>query len=114
MAATEAQKKANKKYDAKTARYFSMKLNQKTDEILIARLDSIGSVQTYVKELIRKDIENNCYRVFRKNENSILGIFNTADDAIHFVGDYSLENGEDLNPAECNFEIIGPDGKIEW
>ena len=54
---TEAAKAAKAKYDAKTARYFSLKLNGNTDRELIERLEAQESIQAYIKDLIRKDIE---------------------------------------------------------
>ena len=53
---TEAAKKAKRKYDAKTARYISLKLNQNTDADIIRRLEAQESVQGYIKRLIREDI----------------------------------------------------------
>lgn len=54
---TEAAKAAKAKYDAKTARYYSLKLNMNTDQELIKRLEQQESVQAYIKRLIREDIE---------------------------------------------------------
>ena len=55
--ATEAQRRAVAKYDAKNTKTFAIKLNRKTDADLVAKLESVGSVQGYLKELIRKDIK---------------------------------------------------------
>lgn len=55
--ATEAQRRAVAKYDAKNTKTFAIKLNRKTDADLLAKLESVGSVQGYLKELIRKDIK---------------------------------------------------------
>lgn len=46
-----------RKYDEKNCRRYQLKLNQGTDADIIARLDKAGSMQGYIKELIRKDIE---------------------------------------------------------
>ena len=53
---TEAAKAAKAKYDAKTAKYYSMKLNQNTDRDMIEYLDKQESFQTYIKRLIREDM----------------------------------------------------------
>ena len=53
---TEAQKAAQARYDAKTARYVSMKLNANTDKDIINRIYSEANVQGYLKRLIREDI----------------------------------------------------------
>ena len=55
--ATEAQKRAIKKYDAANAVRFGLKLNRGTDADIIAKLESVQSKQGYIKELIRRDIE---------------------------------------------------------
>ena len=53
---TEAQKRAKKKYDEKTAVHVGLKFNKKSDADIIKKLESVGSKQTYIKELIRKDL----------------------------------------------------------
>ena len=45
------------KYDKKTARYYRLKLNSKTDKALIETLDSVGNVQGYIKSLISDDLK---------------------------------------------------------
>lgn len=55
--ATEAQIKAQKKYDAKNTRQVHLKLNRRTDKDVLARLDEVPSKQGYIKRLIRADIE---------------------------------------------------------
>lgn len=56
--ATDAIRRAVKKYDAETAVQFHLKLNKKTDAEIIAKLKSVEKVQTYLKELIAADIEH--------------------------------------------------------
>ena len=56
--ATEAQKKAQSKYDARTAKYISLKLNIKTDADLIDLLGKQKNVQGFIKDLIRKELKN--------------------------------------------------------
>ena len=55
--ATEAQKKAQAKYDARTAKYISLKLNIKTDADLIDLLSKQQNVQGYIKGLIRAELK---------------------------------------------------------
>lgn len=45
------------RYDAKSARHYSLKLNNATDADLIAKLDSMPSVNGYIRQLIRENIE---------------------------------------------------------
>lgn len=54
---TEAAKAAKARYDAKTAKYYSLKLNTNTDSELIQWLEQQPSVQGYIKELIRQDMQ---------------------------------------------------------
>ena len=54
---TEAKKAAKAKYDAKTAKYISLKLNKNTDAELISRLEKDTNIQSYIKRLIREDIK---------------------------------------------------------
>lgn len=55
--ATEAQIKAQRKYDAENTRQVHLKLNRRTDEDVLEKLDSVQSKQGYIKKLIREDIE---------------------------------------------------------
>ena len=57
--ATEAQKRAILKYDAKNTKQYHMKLNIVTDADVIERLAQQESVQGYIKQLIREDIKRN-------------------------------------------------------
>lgn len=57
---TEAQKKAQKKYDEANKDKFRMihlKLNRDTDIDIIKKLESMESIQGYIKQLIRADIQ---------------------------------------------------------
>ena len=56
---TEAQKRAQKKYDEANKDKFRMihlKLNRETDADIIEKLESMDSIQGYIKQLIRADI----------------------------------------------------------
>lgn len=55
--ATEAQRRAVAKYDKANTRTFVLKLNRITDKELIEKLEKVGNVQGYIKQLIRNDIE---------------------------------------------------------
>lgn len=46
-------------WDQKNTKQYKLKLNKRTDADLIARLDSIENKQSYLKDLIRADIEKN-------------------------------------------------------
>lgn len=58
MAQTEAEKRAQAKYNARAMRYYSLKLHKVNDADIIAALDEAESVQGYIKRAIRADIEN--------------------------------------------------------
>lgn len=47
---------AQKKYDEKNTKQIKVKLNYKTDADIIKKLDSTDNMQGYIKQLIRKDI----------------------------------------------------------
>lgn len=55
---TEAQKRAQKKYDEahrKDFRIVNLKLNRETDADIIEKLEASGNIQGYIKNLIRAD-----------------------------------------------------------
>ena len=54
---SDAAKAAKARYDAKTAKYISLKLNQNTDKDLIQHLAAQENVQGYLKRLIREDMK---------------------------------------------------------
>ena len=58
MTAKNAQVRASMRYDAKNTVKFTVKLNRRTDRDLIERMESAGNKNGYIKELIRKDIED--------------------------------------------------------
>lgn len=54
---TEAQKRAQAKYDAANTKQIKLKLNLKEDADILAKLDSVSNKQGYIKDLIRADIK---------------------------------------------------------
>lgn len=57
---TEAQKRAQKRYDEANRvrwRMVNLKLNKDTDADIIEKLESEGSMNGYIKKLIRKDMK---------------------------------------------------------
>lgn len=55
--ASEAQKRANAKYDKSNTKMMSFKFNLQTDADILDRLASVPNKQGYIKELIRKDMK---------------------------------------------------------
>ena len=51
------QSETQAKYDANNTRRYSLKLNLKTDKDIIKHLDGVGSIQGYIRDLIRKDLQ---------------------------------------------------------
>lgn len=45
------------RYDEKATRRFGLKLNLGTDADIIQKLEQVDSIQGYIKELIRRDLE---------------------------------------------------------
>lgn len=54
--ATEARKRAVKKYDEANTKQVHLKLNLKTDADILERLANVDNVQGYIKELVRADM----------------------------------------------------------
>ena len=54
--ATEAQRKAQRRYDARNTRQVHIKLNLRTDKDVLEKLDEVHSKQGYIKRLIREDL----------------------------------------------------------
>lgn len=52
---TEAQKRAQAKYDRKMKAQYIFRLNRNTDADIIRKLESVPSKVAYIRELIRKD-----------------------------------------------------------
>lgn len=55
--ATDAIRRAVKKYDAKNTVQFHLKLNRRKDAEIIEYLQQSGNVQGYIKELITADLK---------------------------------------------------------
>ena len=55
---SEAKKAAKARYDAKTAKYYRIKLNINTDAELVKLLDQQENVQGFIKSLLRREVEN--------------------------------------------------------
>lgn len=55
---TEAQIRAQKKYDAANTKQIHLKLNLTTDADILQKLDAEKNTQGYIKSLIRQDIKN--------------------------------------------------------
>lgn len=47
-----------RRFDEKNTRRIGLKLNLKTDADILEKLESVENKQGYIKDLIRKDIEN--------------------------------------------------------
>lgn len=58
--ATEAQKRAVRKYDDANTIQIKLKLNETTDADILARLAEVPNKQGYIKELIRRDMLHRC------------------------------------------------------
>lgn len=53
---TDAQIRANTKYNAKSTKQVPLRFNLKTDADILNKLYSIDNIQGYIKQLIRDDI----------------------------------------------------------
>lgn len=59
MPRTEAQKKASAEFNKRKTVQVALRLNIETEKDIIDQLNKVPSKMGYIKELIRKDIENN-------------------------------------------------------
>lgn len=50
--------KASIKYNAKNVKQIKLNLNRKTDADIIEALEASGNIQGYIKDLIRKDLND--------------------------------------------------------
>ena len=57
LMATEAQIRANNKFNKANTKMVSLRLNYNTDADIIQKLDEVDSKMGYIKELIRKDLQ---------------------------------------------------------
>lgn len=57
--ATEAQKKASKKYSRNNTKRFAIELNLKNDSEIIKKLEEVPNKQGYIKGLILEDLKKN-------------------------------------------------------
>ena len=55
--ATEAQKRAVRKYDDANTTKVMLKLNDRTDKDILEQLEKVGNKQGYIKQLIREDMK---------------------------------------------------------
>lgn len=79
---SEAKQAANARYDAKTARYYSLKLNQNTDSDILNHLAKKENIQGYLKELIRKDMkEANTMKITNLHHDGNQWFFRNAEDS---------------------------------
>ena len=79
--------------DKRCARMYSLKLNRTTDAELIAKLDSVDSIQGYIKNLIKNDI---------KEGKKMKRIMFEAGTGRHFDGAVNYLISDDRNVyAEC-------------
>ena len=53
-----AHSRATTKYNEKNVKQLKLNLNRKTDADIIDHLGTIGNVQGYIKELIRRDMDS--------------------------------------------------------
>lgn len=55
---TQAQLKAQAKYDKKNTQQIALKLNVKHDADILAKLQNVANKQGYIKDLVRKDMRD--------------------------------------------------------
>lgn len=114
---TEAQKKATAKYDSTNTRQIKMKLNLKSDQDILTRLDEEPNLQGYVKELIRKDIKSRyqLYWTGGDKDGFLIKTFDSEWEAEQFGNAYYNEHEGEFDPVCGGLWILDPDGStIDW
>lgn len=81
MAASEALKKAIRKYDKGHTKQILLKLNKGTDADILQKLDEVDNKQGYIKGLIRDDIKSGMQKpdVNTHSENGVVNYGNKQD-----------------------------------
>ena len=54
---SDARKRAVAKYDAQNTKQIKLKLNLRRDHDILEKLEEVGNIQGYIKQLIRDDIK---------------------------------------------------------
>ena len=82
MAASEALKKAIRKYDKEHTKQILLKLNKGTDADILQKLDEVDNKQGYIKGLIRDDIKSGTQKpdVNTHSENEVVNYEDKHDD----------------------------------
>lgn len=82
MAATEALKKAIRKYDKEHTKQVLLKLNKGTDADILQKLDEVDNKQGYIKGLIRDDIKSETKNgnLHTHSENGVIDYADKQDD----------------------------------
>ena len=82
MAASEALKKAIRKYDKEHTKQILLKLNKGTDADILQKLDEVDNKQGYIKGLIRDDIKSGTQKpdVNTHSENGVVNDEDKQDD----------------------------------
>lgn len=63
MTVSDAQKRANAKFEREKTRSIKIKLTKSTDADILAKLDAVGNKQGYIKKLIRDDLERDDLKI---------------------------------------------------
>lgn len=99
--------KSQEKYDAANTRKFGIKLNRKTDAAAIDKLESVESIQGYIKQLIRQDVEMTPFL-------RVLVLKNTEGyELMDLAGENGLKRARMFKGGEIIHVIEKENGKID-
>ena len=94
--ATEAEKRATKKYDKENTVQVLLKLNKKTDKDILYELGTKYSKMGYIKDLIRKDIKSMMEK--RKAELAKWNEEEDSEDTMYYLSERHYNKyGEDIS-----------------
>ena len=111
MAVSEAQKRANMKFVKEKTRRVAMNLVYSTDADIIAKLESVDSMQGYIKALIRADIAAAKYYTAEADTLQKIAEFKTVKEAQEAVARYEEEDRKEGLFSPGSYTILDKDGR---
>lgn len=109
--ATEASNRAKAKYFKEKVRRVSMNLAKNTDADIIAKLESVPSMQGYIKSLIRADIAAAKYYTAEADTLHVLEEFTSFEDAARAIARYEQEDRQEGLYSPGSYAILDGDGR---
>lgn len=110
-ASLEASNRAKAKYFKEKVRRVSMNLAKSTDADIIEKLESVDSMQGYIKALIRADIAAAKYYTAEADTLHVLEEFASFEDAAKAIAVYEAEDRQEGLYEPGSYAILDRDGR---